>query len=487
MENDEDMLFWIDTLCCPVEPPEANAMSLNLMKVPYTSASHVLVLENSLRDLETSNLDSTEICMRIFTSGWMRRLWTLQEGALPGKLWFQFKDSARELRQTWLKAMEIYNTEIGRRWLAQDITVLYQDLRNFFHSEGEDSFDRSLESVDRALQFRSVSVASDEPLLISGLLKLDTAFILDGPEDSRMQRLWSLIPSAPNGIPKNVLFNRGSRLRQPGFRWAPASLLSFTGDRDGSLRSTDIDEYSGFLTSAGLQVHLAAFPLRMAAAPKGLPKNPWNMFSNVKDNTIFCRYGDGVWLQIWEKYSDVESVNSNQDRPSLLEILRKVSRSYTLLLASPFKFNEFNGSHETSDALLVHDGDDQDSVRKVISDMIIGVGTTQGTAKTFLEAAYQASRTLLNDEITSQYTDLAIEDEQIQKEHPGYLKLEPILSQKLFDLAAGIKDPHILAAIQTNNSKGSNTFFPVFTARAYLGCYCELGPMLPKTSEWCVD
>ena len=461
-------------------------MSLNLMKVPYTSASHVLVLENSLRDLETSNLDPTEICLRIFTSGWMRRLWTLQEGALPAKLWFQFKDSVRDLWQTWRKAMEIYSTEIGRRSLAIDITVLYQVLRNFFHSEGDYSFDRSLESVDKALQFRSVSVASDEALLIAGLLKLDTAFILDGSEDSRMQRLWSLIPSVPNGIPKNILFNRGSRLRQPGFRWAPASLLSFTGDRDGSLHSTDIDEYSGFLTSAGLRVHLAAFPLQMAAAPKGLPKNPWNMFTNVTENTINCRYGDGLWLQIWEKYSDAESVNSNQDRPSLLETLRKASQSYTLLLASPFNFN---GSHETSDALLVHDNDDQDqdSVPSVISDMIVGVGTTQGTGKTFLEAAYQASRTLLNDEITSRYTDLAIEDEQVQKNHPGYLSLEPILSQKLFDLAAGIKDPQILAAIQTHNSKGTNTFFPVFTARAYLGCYCDLGPMLPKTSEWCVD
>ena len=486
MENDEDILFWIDTLCCPVGPPEAKAMSLSLMKVPYTSASHVLVLENSLRDLETSNIDPTEICMRIFTSGWMRRLWTLQEGALPGKLWFQFKDSVRELRQTWLKAMEIYNTEIGRRWLAQDITILYQDLRNFFHSEGDSAFDRSLESVDSALQFRSVSVASDEPLLIAGLLKLDTAFILDGSEDSRMQRLWSLIPSVPKGIPKNVLFNRGSRLPQPGFRWAPASLLSFTGDRDGILRSTDIDEYSGSLTPAGLQVHLAAFPLKMAAVPKGLPKNPWNMFSNVTDNTIFCRYGDGVWLQIWEKYSDAESVRSNQDRPSLLEILRKASRSYTLLLASPFKFD---GNHETSDALLVHDGDDQDQdgVRKVISDMIVGIGITPGNAKTFLEAAYQASRTLLSDEITSRYTDLGIEDEKAQKEHPGYMNLEPELSQKLFDLAAGIKDPQILAAIKTQNSKGSNTFFPVFTARAYLGLHCDLAPMLPKTSGWCVD
>lgn len=478
MENDEDILFWIDTLCCPVEPPEAKAMSLNLMKVPYTNASNVLVLENSLRDLETSDLDPTEMCLRIFTSGWMRRLWTLQEGALPGKLWFQFEDSVRELRPIWLEVMEIYKNEIGRRGLTVDITVFYLRLRTFFHSEKGDPLGPSLESVDRALQHRSVSVASDEPLLIAGLLKLDTASVLDGPEDSRMQRLWSLIPSAPKGIPKNVLFNRGSRLRHLGFRWAPASLLSSTTNRDGSLCSTDIDEYSGSLTPAGLQVHLAALPLRMAAAPKGLPKNPWNMLSNVTENRMFCRYGDGVWLQIWEKYGDAESVNQGQS--SLCEILRKASRSYTLLLASAF---EFNGSHEKTDALLVHEDDDQDSVRQVISDMIVGISIMPGTGKKFLdlEATYQASRRLLDDEITRRYTDLAIEDGQVQKVHPGYVNLEPILEQKLFELAKGIKDPQIQAVIQTN------TLFPVFTARAYLGLYCDLGPMLPKTSEWCVD
>lgn len=489
MDNEQDMLFWIDTLCCPVEPPEAKAMSLNLMKVPYTNASHVLVLENSLRYIESSKLDPTEICLRVFTSGWMRRLWTLQEGALPSEqLWFQFKDSVIELHQTWLKAMETYSTNIGRSWLAQDITVLYRNLRFFFHSEKGDLRGRGLEHVDNALQFRSVTVASDEPLLIAGLLGLDTSFILDGSEDSRMQRLWSLIPSVPKGIHKNIIFNRGSRrLRQPGFRWAPASLLSFAGDRDGNLCSTDVDEYSGSLTPSGLQVHLAAFPVKMATAPKGLPKNPWKMFSNVTESTILCRYHDGLWLNVYEKYSRAENVNLDYVQPSLREILRNTSRSYKLVLASPLILD---GRIETTDALLVHDENDNhdcSSPPRVISDMIVNIGTTPSTAKIFLEAAYQASRTLLRDEITNQYTNLAIDEESVQKEHPEYLRLEAILSEKLFELAKGVKDPEILAAIKVHNHGSTNTFFPVFIASAYLGSYCDLGPMMPKSSEWCVD
>ncbi|KAL8708460.1 MAG: hypothetical protein Q9225_007594 [Loekoesia sp. 1 TL-2023] len=484
MEDDEGMLFWIDTLCCPVGPPQAKAMALNQMKVPYIGASHVLVFESSLREVESSRLDPTEVCLRIFTSGWMRRLWTLQEGALPRNLWFQFKDSAVELRQVWLKVIKIHNTEIGRRGLSLDITVLHQSLRHFFHAEKADR-EISLDSVDQAIQFRSLSVASDEPLLIGGLLSLDTAHILDGPEGSRMQRLWSLMPSAPRGIPKNILFSRGPRLCQLGFRWAPASLLTTRGGQDGRLRSTDVEYSAGHLTPAGLQVRLPAFQIAMASAPKGLPKNPWNAFSQPDENNILCRNVDGKWFLLYSKYGDPKKVDQDLNRPSLHTILKKGYEPQTLLLESAFQFGD---SPENISGLLVHDdGNHQDSTSKVISDMIVVLGMQQGTSETLLEAAYQASRTLLNDEITTEYTKLAIEDEKDQKEHPAYANLEPQFAQKLFDLAENIDDQNIQAAIKIHNSRGTKTFFPVLIASAYLGLHCDLGPMLPSNTKWCVD
>ncbi|KAL8800500.1 MAG: hypothetical protein Q9182_005136 [Xanthomendoza sp. 2 TL-2023] len=480
--SDQGTYLWIDTLCCPVEPPEAKRMALSQMKVPYTGASHVLVLDSSLRDVDTSGLDPIEICIRIFTSGWMRRLWTLQEGALPENLVFQFKTTALDLRRLWLEVAKIGESDIGKRAIVLDITVLYQGLRHFFHAEkGDKSVD--LESVDHALEFRSVSVLSDEPLLIGGLLELDISHILNGSMQTRMHRLWSLINSTPRGIPKNILFSRGARLRQPGFRWAPASLLTPKGGRDGNLRSRDAN-YKGYLTSAGLQVRLAACAIQMASAPKGLPRNPWNMSGNTDDNSIFCRDGSGSWFLIYGKYHGSQEQDPDDEQMSLRGSLRNASRSHTLLLPEAFKFD---GSPEIRSGLLVHDDDELDGIPKVASDLIVEVGIKVGKTQTLLEAAFQTSRLLLADDITARYAELAIEDERTQKDHPAYATLEAQLAEKLFALAENIDDPQILEAIKTNNTRGTKTFFPVLTASAYIGDYCELGSMMPGDTEWCVD
>ena len=480
--RDQDTYLWIDTLCCPVKPPEAKDLALRRMKEPYTEAAHVLVLDSSLRGVNTSSLDPIEICMRIFTSGWMRRLWTLQEGALPQNLWFQFEDRVLDLQEIWLEVARI--GEIGKKAIVLDISVLYRGLRCFFHADKDDG-GVDLASVDQALQFRSVSVPSDEPLLIGGLLNLDISYILgDSVEiDTRMSRLWSMMPSAPGGIPKNILFARGARVDQLGFRWAPASLLVSRGVRDGNLRSRDPNS-KGCLTPAGLQVRLAACTIQMASTPKSLPKNPWNMFSKSDDNSTYCRSGSGLWFQIYTKYRGKQDRNASGAHVSLLGILRNASRSHMLLFSGVF---DFDGSPEGTKGLLVHGAGEQDGVPKVVSDLIVEVEIKVGATKTLLEAAYQISQRLLADSITARYISLAIEDEQSQKNHPAYATLEDQLAEKLFSLVKDIDDPQILEALNTSNSSGIPNLLPLLTASAYLGNYCEVGPMMPGDTEWCID
>ncbi len=121
------------------------------------------------------------------------------------------------------------------------------------------------------------------------------------------------------------------------------------------------------------------------------------------------------------------------------------------------------------------------------SERLVTVAKEQGSFAIFLETAYQASRALLNDRITSQYIDLASEDEGDQSEHPAYANLEPMLAQKTSDLVRSIDDRNVQDAVKAYSSKRTGSFLPTLIAFFYLGRYCDLGPMYPSGTEWCVD
>ncbi|KAI4176265.1 MAG: hypothetical protein LQ346_007903 [Caloplaca aetnensis] len=481
---DQEMLIWIDTLCCPVKPMEAKAMALSRMKEPNTDATYVVVLSASLQNINAQVLDPMEICLRILTSEWMRRLWTLQEGALPGSLWFHFNDAVVDLRQMWLKVVDIFKNDIGQRGLALDVMALQKNLRRFFHPEkGEQPLD--LEAINQAVQYRSVTVASDEPLLIAGLLSLDIAHVLDGSEESRMQRLWALMPSIHGGIPKNVLFCRGARLHQKGFRWAPASLLSLSEVRNERLRNSEIDEDASPLTPAGLCVRLPAFSIKMASVPNGFPRDLWDTWGQKDDNIMYCRSNQGLWFVVWADYDGFGEADGDINRSSLHQLLETSTSPLTLLTARELSFDV---RAEVTDGLLVHKDFDEDNISRVTSDMVVNVAVEAETTVALLEAAYQASRTLLNDDITTQLATLGLEHESDpQSWHPAYASLEAQLTQKIFTLSQDIRDPRIVDAVRAHSNRDENFSLPSMIATAYLGCYCELGPMLPSTTEWCVD
>ena len=79
-DSDQELLLWCDTLCCPVKLSEAKTRALVQMKRTYQDATVVLVLDASLQLFNGALLTPEEMCTRISSSGWTRRLWTLQEG-----------------------------------------------------------------------------------------------------------------------------------------------------------------------------------------------------------------------------------------------------------------------------------------------------------------------------------------------------------------------------------------------------------------------
>jgi len=109
------------------------------IRAVYEEADHVLVLDKSLSPCTSSVPPETsgegdgeadgeasgeaplakpaETCLRILTSTWMRRLWTLQEGVLAKSLYFEFQDRLVHLVKE--------TAELG------DLLIKHKDLRYF--------------------------------------------------------------------------------------------------------------------------------------------------------------------------------------------------------------------------------------------------------------------------------------------------------------------------------------------------------------------
>lgn len=159
------LLVWLDTLCCPVSPPEAKALALAQMRRTYESLRHVLLLDAGLQTYHRHEITCVEALARVFSSGWMSRLWTLQEAKLARTLWVDIDE------------LYIKMTQIGEdvRYLpfAHDMISQYNSIRSkypraFFNPDwdSEKTVGTLLNELEIALHHRSVSMAEDEAICI---------------------------------------------------------------------------------------------------------------------------------------------------------------------------------------------------------------------------------------------------------------------------------------------------------------------------------
>ena len=162
--------LWLDTLCCPVDP-QRKLLALAKLPEVYREASQVLVLDSSLTATDHRHLELIEVMARVFTSGWIFRLWTLNEANLASKLWVQFRDGTIELGQVFgnLSPMEKLETYHFTGELSSEYGKLR--IRSGKDTGGE------LWYLTEALGHRSVSEVLDEPICLGALLRLDVGVI----------------------------------------------------------------------------------------------------------------------------------------------------------------------------------------------------------------------------------------------------------------------------------------------------------------------
>lgn len=146
----------------------------------------------------------------------MTRLWTLQEGKLARKLFVRFSDVSVPISE--LLDPFAGQSLVDGKLMFIDAEIIQGLLQDLF-TDHEDVTRRILQLVI-SLCNRNVSVPTDEPICLATLLGLNLEDFAAIPTMADIYRAFS------NDLPEDIAFCGGDRLKEPGLRWAPASLLN---------------------------------------------------------------------------------------------------------------------------------------------------------------------------------------------------------------------------------------------------------------------
>jgi hypothetical protein len=484
----DDLLFWCDTLCCPVEP-EANKLALSQMRRTYLEAQIVLVLDASLRLCDSEGLGYEELCSRIVLSGWMRRLWTLQEGHLATtggdqRLWFQFKDKAISGRSL-LKSASIglLGSSVSQSGIAVfAIDGMFSLIKKHSNNSGVD-----IRSIDLVLQGRSVSVRTDEALIITTLLGLDLSAILDGAEEYRFHRLWTLIPSTAKGIPKNVVFRVGPRLKESGFRWAPATLLN-NSDRNINLmllETTRDETGQGLPSPDGLLVRLPGFRIVMTPPRECLPSNPWGVIYPSRHNSQILRGEDGSWYILSRALAPEQDCSlSHKTLRALLRDEPDLSKS-NLWVTYLRSFFDSNGTQRANHGLILSLVKAEGDVKYARSEMHVYIALQTRYRQDMLELAFQLVQQLSTGLPAQQCANFNQHD--VDAKSPAWQSSFQALESEMRSIARSKEVQEALAEPVYGSQEAATRLLDADIASIYAGEYGRLEERVPERQQWCVD
>ena len=458
------------------------------MKETYEKATCVLVLDSSIRIYDSFGMSPEEICIIIFASGWMRRLWTLQEAVIPaekGRLWFHFRDRDINLRPVWDRVLEIANEDVGRRGITKEIITRLRGIMTLFRRSRLDRNDTGtdLTLIDTALQGRSVSVTTDEPLLIANLLDLKSNLILDGPPETRIHRLWTLMPKIPDGIPRSIIFRLVPKLKAPGFRWAPVSML-FRDETDDMLLSTPDTESHGLPTPRGLLVTLPGYKVSWPHRPSGLPTNPWGIISD--DSILYMRDELGVWYLLHQRRSAMRPSDGDfLSLDPLAGLVRGTLDLSIIYLETKFTPNwNMAPLLDSRPALMVTPIDEENGVIYVNSYIHLHIGRMEDGNQGLYEAAYESAKLLSQTDMAKRLADF--EEDAVKMENAAYKAVFELLEPEMHRIARLPENKVALAVSKQLLGTDSSMLLAGLIGMCFSGHYA----IVQRTDElqkWCVD
>ena len=177
LASQDHCAFWMDTLCIPVGKEYYRSRELAILSLTrvFSDANTVLVLDTELSDVSIK-ASSLERELRVITSDWMRRVWTLQEALLtrPGNLYWQSKEQALAAEDIWQENKEHNPLVVSYRMSAFDrrLPVLA------IEPGDPDKLSNDFLDIIYALRYRSLSRVEDETICIAPIIGLDRKELL---------------------------------------------------------------------------------------------------------------------------------------------------------------------------------------------------------------------------------------------------------------------------------------------------------------------
>ena len=490
-EDTPEILLWCDTLCCPVVSKEAQSMALRQMYRAYDEATVVLVLDRSLISHRAGGMRVDEACVRIATSRWMTRLWTLQEGALPAKkhrLWFQFTKTALSCQALYNNMNNVKKTDIRRRGVVDSVMGRFCTFTALFL--GNENQGTRMRNVMRGLLYRSVTVPSDEPLIIATLLALDLSPILASEPAERMNVLWQIIGTSSSGIDKKFLLYAGPKIRKRGLRWAPQSLL-FVDNRFAIPNPGEHENGSFLATNSnamGLVVELAGFRISLAKPAKGLPKNLAGFDSTPRNHAdrhrLLLRDCQGRWYLLTHRLCTSDRIPEVEE---IYAIISELSSPWILYRGSSSVIPENTQAYH---GLLVEEAKEQqlrsNELTCVETMSQVNFGRLPREVYEVCQAGYSLAQELassaaahrLEDVLGTTPTDL--NDPVYQEALQGVDFEIKRLSRSAFAMEA------LAASGSSVDERGISTVED-YMKRVYRGLYLQIEEYAPGNRKWCVD
>lgn len=240
--------------------------AIQLLGKTFHEAIAVLILDRELEIVESATTSFLELGLRVLFSGWVKRLWTLQEATLASegqgadKLYFQLRDGPSmyqkyDRERKALQRRDEHTREIvvdERRFLRDDgvMLLLGEQIPSIPTMRAMRPNWSPFEVIYAAIEHRSTSKVEDIPICIASLMGKDLSTIISAPNgEERMGNFYKLMRE----VPIAVLWQEESiKLSIAPFRWAPKSITSCpkpTYSISGTGRGTGVCDATGFHVS----------------------------------------------------------------------------------------------------------------------------------------------------------------------------------------------------------------------------------------------